>query len=286
MLIVAAVFGGLAIVIGLFFAIVHPFVCIVECALAKEHSGTKKAIWIVLSLLLGAVGSLIYALFVTRSSKLKRFSMQGFSVGVLCLAVSSGIAFTNPELSEQFAGDLEDLNGEQLMDALEQQLNESAASLTQQEVPATSEEHEAHESWTELASDTPAFDAGDDLQAQLQQHMQASQAEPPTAEPSTLGAFMDGVRGVFESTDAPANAVAQSAVDQSQPSPTTPTPASETPRTVSTSAPANPPQPTATVSQPIKRNRYRETRYAPEQRPTTWQPQPSGTTVVNRYTGR
>ena len=103
MLTAAMISGGIALAIGLFFLLLHPFVCIFECVISKKYTGGKKALWILLSLFFGFLASLVYSIFITKSPKLRRVSIQGLTIGALSLACAVGIAFNSPEVGERLA---------------------------------------------------------------------------------------------------------------------------------------------------------------------------------------
>lgn len=106
MLIVLYVVSALLLLIGIYFAIVHPFVCIIECALSKQLSGAKKALWIVATLITGSLAATFYTLFATRSTRLRRWSLRAFSTGLVCFAVATCIFYADPsaqELASQFS---------------------------------------------------------------------------------------------------------------------------------------------------------------------------------------
>jgi len=103
MLTAAMITGGIALAIGLFFLLLHPFVCIFDCVISKEHKSGTKAMWVVLSLFFGFFASLIYSLLITKSPKLRKFSIQGLTLGALMLATSVGISATSPEVKQKFA---------------------------------------------------------------------------------------------------------------------------------------------------------------------------------------
>lgn len=103
MLIAAMITGGIALAIGLFFLILHPFICIFDCVISKKHSGGSKALWIVLSLAFGCLASLVYSIFITESRKLRSLSIQGLTFGILAMAAAVGISASSPEVTEKLA---------------------------------------------------------------------------------------------------------------------------------------------------------------------------------------
>ena len=108
MLIVLYVVSALFLLIGIYFAIIHPFVCIIECALSKQLSGGKKTLWILATLITGSLAATFYTLFATRSARLRRFSLRAFSTGLVCFAVATCIFYADPkaqELASQFSVD-------------------------------------------------------------------------------------------------------------------------------------------------------------------------------------
>ncbi len=101
MLIVLTATGGFALFVFLFFVLVHPFICMIECALSKKHSGTSKVVWLAVTFLTGFLGALAYVIAGTHSQRLKRSSFQAVAIGAVCAAVCMGIAFAQPHTAEQ-----------------------------------------------------------------------------------------------------------------------------------------------------------------------------------------
>ncbi|MCA9128802.1 MAG: PLDc_N domain-containing protein [Planctomycetales bacterium] len=104
MLIAAIVFFCLSLVAALFFAILHPFLCVAVCAMSKNASGGQKILWIVLSLFFGLFGSIPYALFATDSIRLRTVTKRGLSIGLLCFLATTLIAFMSPDVNNYATG--------------------------------------------------------------------------------------------------------------------------------------------------------------------------------------
>lgn len=94
-------FGIVSIVLLLivgYFLMIHPFVCIMECAVSKQFSGGKKAMWIVITFLTGILGSAIYTLFVSQSPKLRSSSKIMFGIGALSFALTACLGFLSSDV--------------------------------------------------------------------------------------------------------------------------------------------------------------------------------------------
>jgi len=90
----------------LFYAIIHPFWCIVDCAISKERSGGNKTIWIVLTLLAWSFASLFYGLFSTKSVALRRTTRFTFCFSLVIMMVAVGLIVANPEARNNFATEI------------------------------------------------------------------------------------------------------------------------------------------------------------------------------------
>jgi hypothetical protein len=97
MLILCAIIGGLLCLTCIFFLLVHPLICVVQCACSKELSGGQKALWIFLSLFFGIFGSLPYALFGSGSARIRSLTWNGMMLGVLNLVLAVGTFAATPE---------------------------------------------------------------------------------------------------------------------------------------------------------------------------------------------
>jgi hypothetical protein len=108
MLILFAIFGVLLCLTCFFFFVVHPLICIVQCAISKNLSGGQKAIWIFLSLLVGIVGSLPYALFASGSTRMRSLTLNGLMFGALNLVLAIGVFVATPEIRDTLRASMGD----------------------------------------------------------------------------------------------------------------------------------------------------------------------------------
>jgi hypothetical protein len=102
MLILCAIVGVLLCLTCMFFLLVHPLICVVQCALSKELSGGQKALWIFLSLFFGIVGSLPYALLGSGSARMRSLTWNGMKLGALNLLLAIGVFAATPEIRNGF----------------------------------------------------------------------------------------------------------------------------------------------------------------------------------------
>ncbi len=100
MLILCAIVGGLLCLTGFLFLVIHPLVCIFECALSKTLSGSQKATWIVVAFFTGIFGSLAYALFASGSPRLRSLTLTGMKLGTVNLLLAIGAFAATPEVRE------------------------------------------------------------------------------------------------------------------------------------------------------------------------------------------
>lgn len=98
MLIAFYIVLALFTLIALFHLMIHPLVCIVECILSKELSGTLKTVWIVATLLTGFLAAIPYAIFGTKSAGLRRFSIRSLATGFLFAALSIAVGYSSPDV--------------------------------------------------------------------------------------------------------------------------------------------------------------------------------------------
>jgi hypothetical protein len=98
MLILCAIIGVPLCLIFLFFLVVHPLICIVECLTSSNLSSGKKALWILLSFFMGIIGSLPYALFASGSTRIRSLTLNGMKFGVLNLLLAIGVFVAFPEI--------------------------------------------------------------------------------------------------------------------------------------------------------------------------------------------
>jgi hypothetical protein len=98
MLILCAIVGVLLCLTCIFFLLIHPLICVVQCASSKELSGNQKALWIFLSLFFGIVGSLPYALFGSGSARMRSLTWNGMKLGSLNLLLAVGVFAATPEI--------------------------------------------------------------------------------------------------------------------------------------------------------------------------------------------
>ncbi|MEM7473408.1 MAG: hypothetical protein AAF483_00305 [Planctomycetota bacterium] len=68
--------------------------------MSKSHSGGKKVLWIILSLLFGCLGSMAYAVFGTESARLRSYSLKGFALGIVVMLGTFGCTTLLTETSE------------------------------------------------------------------------------------------------------------------------------------------------------------------------------------------
>lgn len=146
MLILCAIIGIPLCLIILFFLVVHPLICIVECLISSNLSSGKKILWILLSFFMGIIGSLPYALFASGSTRIRSLTLNGMKFGVLNLLLAIGVFVATPEIR----GSLGVFKGEasaQLMDSesvdsesvdseskeIQDSLAETSATLVEQE---------------------------------------------------------------------------------------------------------------------------------------------------------
>ncbi len=102
MLMLCAIVGGLLCLTCFMLLVVHPLVCIFECALSKSLSGSQKAIWIAITFFTGAFGSVAYALFGGSSPKLRSISLTGLKLGTVNLVLAIGVFACTPQVREFF----------------------------------------------------------------------------------------------------------------------------------------------------------------------------------------
>lgn len=114
MLILCAIAGGLLCLTCFIFLVVHPLVCIFECALSKTLSGSQKATWIVVSFFTGIFGSLVYALFASGSPRLRSLTLTGMKLGTVNLLLAIGAFAATPEVREFISNPFSDLSVETL----------------------------------------------------------------------------------------------------------------------------------------------------------------------------
>lgn len=98
MLILCAIVGVLLCLTCVFFLLVHPLICVVQCAFSKDLSGGQKALWIFLTLLFGIVGSLPYALIGSGSAWMRSLTWNGMKLGALNLLLAIGVFAATPEI--------------------------------------------------------------------------------------------------------------------------------------------------------------------------------------------
>lgn len=135
MLILCAIIGTLLCLTCFFFILLHPMICIVECAISKNLSGGQKALWIFLSFFIGIVGSLPYALFASGSTRIRSLTWNGIKFGVLNLLLAIGVFVATPEIREtlnlfiaQASMQSMDFGSEEMADSL----GEISATLSEQ----------------------------------------------------------------------------------------------------------------------------------------------------------
>ena len=145
MMILCFVVGALLCLTCFFFILVHPLMCIVECAISKNLSSGQKALWIFLSFFVGIIGSLPYALFASGSTRIRSLTWNAMKFGALNLLLAIGVFVATPEIRDTgsiFIGQASmqsiDFESEEMADssgevsvALSEQKNES----TQAEQP-------------------------------------------------------------------------------------------------------------------------------------------------------
>lgn len=98
MSILCAIIGGLLCLTCIFFLLVHPLICVVQCACSKELSGGQKALWIFLSLFFGIFGSVPYALFGSGSARMRSLTWNAMKLGALNLLLAVGVFAATPEI--------------------------------------------------------------------------------------------------------------------------------------------------------------------------------------------
>jgi hypothetical protein len=102
MLILCAIVGVLLCLTCMFFLLVHPLICVVQCASSKELSGGQKALWIFLSLSFSIVGSLPYALLGSGSARMRSLTWNGMKLGAFNLLLAIGVFAATPEIRNGF----------------------------------------------------------------------------------------------------------------------------------------------------------------------------------------
>jgi hypothetical protein len=102
MLILCAIIGCLLCLTCFFFLVIHPLVCIVQCAISQNLSGGQKALWIFLSFFLGIIGSLPYALLASGSSRIRSMTLNGMKLGAVNLLLAIGVFVATPEIRNSF----------------------------------------------------------------------------------------------------------------------------------------------------------------------------------------
>lgn len=100
MLILCAIIGVLLCLTCFFFVVVHPLICIVQCAVSKNLSGGQKALWIFLSFFVGIIGSLPYALFASGSTRIRSLTLNAMKLGALNLLLAIGVFAATPEIRD------------------------------------------------------------------------------------------------------------------------------------------------------------------------------------------
>ncbi|GAB5401781.1 MAG: hypothetical protein Aurels2KO_00120 [Aureliella sp.] len=98
MLIAFYVLLGVLLLLALFFTLLHPLLCIVDCALSKDHGITAKIAWIVATLFLGFIAAISYTFAGTKSPWLRKSTRNAFGLGVLCAVMALGLSFASPEV--------------------------------------------------------------------------------------------------------------------------------------------------------------------------------------------
>ena len=90
--------AGVFLLLLLFMTVIHPFVCVVECAISRDLTVGQKIIWCLVLLCLGCVGSLVYIMMGTYSIRLRQLSFGIVTVAIACLIASVAIGIANPEV--------------------------------------------------------------------------------------------------------------------------------------------------------------------------------------------
>lgn len=141
MLILCAIIGVLLCLTFLFFLVVHPLICIVECLNSSNLSSGQKTLWILLSFFMGIFGSLPYALFASGSTRIRSLTFNGLKFGSFNLLLAIGVFQATPEFRSTlgvFKGvasvpsmdiDSKDIDSKEMKDSLV----ETSAPLVEQE---------------------------------------------------------------------------------------------------------------------------------------------------------
>ncbi len=89
---------ALFVLTALYFVVVYPFVCMIECAFSKKLGGSMKAVWIVATFITGVVGAAAYTFFGMQSSKLRSLSIRGMAACLLSFLTIAGLLAAQPQL--------------------------------------------------------------------------------------------------------------------------------------------------------------------------------------------
>ena len=110
LLMIALIVGCLIFV---YFVLINPLVCIIQCAGSTKSSG-MKTFWVLFLFVFWGIGGFVYGLLGTDSSRLRGFTIKSIAVMLLAFGTSFGVYWANPELREQVSEMIEAADAGQL----------------------------------------------------------------------------------------------------------------------------------------------------------------------------